>query len=118
MKIIQLFLLTLCVVFVYGQHHLLNDEFNNPCTLSDWKNITQEEAWDAEHLEAWDVSETYPGELMMMPWTSSWYANHRGCLLFKEISGDFVFTIEVTATNRAGQNVPPSSQFSLALTLA
>lgn len=114
MKSSILIALLFSTVILLGQQHLLDDEFNNPCSMSDWKNITQEEGWDAEHLEAWDVSETYPGELMMMPWTSSWYANHRGTLLFKEITGDFVFTIEVTATNRAGQNIPPSSQFSLA----
>ncbi|WP_235297932.1 hypothetical protein [Portibacter marinus] len=106
--------------FLWSQHSALNDEFNSPCNLSNWQNITQIEGWmtpggqPAEHLEEHDISFTYPGELYMMPWTSSWYANWRGVLLFKEISGNFIVTTHITVTQRDGDALPPSSDYSLA----
>ncbi|WP_235290732.1 DUF1349 domain-containing protein [Portibacter lacus] len=103
-----------------GQQSALNDEFNSPCNLSDWNNITEVEGWmtpggqPAEHLEEFDISRTYPGDLYMMPWTTSWYADLRGALIFKEITGDFVFTTRIIVRNRAGLDQLPSTVYSLA----
>lgn len=103
------------ISFVAAQLEDLDDEFDRPCSLSEWNNITQFEGWGlAEHLEAYDISTTIPGHLMMMPYTSSWFEDYRGTLIFKELSGNFVFTSRVTATNRIGQAVLPNSLFSLA----
>ena len=82
--------------------------------MYEWNNLDTVEGWNATHLESHDVSVTNEGELMMMPYTSSWYEDYRGVLLFKEITGNFVFTTEITTTNRAGSITPPSTNFSLA----
>jgi len=97
-----------------AQIQLLNDEFDNSATLSaNWLNINDEEGWNAEHLEVHDINTSTAGSLHMMPYTSSWYQDYRGTLLFKNIDQNFVLTTEVTVSNRAGNGLP-SSQFSLA----
>ena len=96
-----------------GQITLLNDEFNQSASLSNWNNINTTEGWDAEHLEILDIDNSAPDQLTLSPYTSSWYENYRGTLLFKNVSGDFVFTTEVTATNRLGNGLP-NSDYSLA----
>ena len=95
-----------------AQIQLLNDEFDDSSTFSNWKNISVTEGWNAEHLELIDINTTKPGKLIMMPYTSTWYANYRGVLIYKEVTGDFVFTTEVTTTNR-DENGLPSNDFSL-----
>lgn len=97
---------------VYNQHSLLSDEFNKPCNIDDWYNINETEGWGAEQLELHDVAITNDDKLTMMPYTSSWFADYRGILLFKNISGDFIFETSVEASNRAGAGLP-SSQYSL-----
>jgi hypothetical protein len=110
----------LCAQILIAQVTQLNDEFNSPCNLADWSNITEVEGWmtpggiPAEHLEEFDISSTYPGELYMKPWTTSWYNNLRGALIFKEITGDFVFTTEIIVRNGEGQDQLPSTTYSLA----
>ncbi len=101
------------IFFATAQIELLNDEFDDAASLSSWQNITEVEGWNAEHLESHDINTTEADHLMMMPSTSSWYADWRGALLFKEVTGDFTFTTEVSVTNRAGDGVP-SSNYSLA----
>ena len=49
----------------------------------------------------------------MMPWTSSWFQDWKGTLIHKNINQNFVFTIEVTASNRA-MNDMPGGLYSLA----
>lgn len=97
-----------------GQVQLLNDEFDQSATLAaNWLNINQEEGWMAEHLEVFDIDQSSIGHLFMMPWTTSWYEDLRGTLLFKLVDQDFVITTEVTALNRS-QDGLPSSSYSLA----
>jgi len=116
-------ILIFSVLYFYNsvaQHSQLNDEFNSPCNLANWQNITEVEGWTtpggdpAEHLEEFDISITYPGELYMMPWTTSWFRDIRGALIFKEITGDFIFTTRIIVRNRAGLAVQPGNIFSLA----
>lgn len=98
----------------WSQIQLLNDEFGNAASLqANWHNINEVEGWNAEHLEVHDINTSSEGELYMMPYTSSWYQDYRGTLLFKNVAQDFVLTTEVTTTNRAGNGLP-SSGFSLA----
>lgn len=108
-----MFAFLLNAFFVNAQVELLNDEFDNAASLSSWQNITDVEGWNAEHLESHDIHTTEADHLMMMPRTSSWYEDWRGALIFKEITGDFTFTTEVSVTNRAGDGIP-SSNYSLA----
>jgi len=91
----------------------LSDEFDNPKTKSSWKHVFQEEGWNANQLERFDVSATQPGWMLMMPYTSSWYQNYRGVLAFKEVQGDFVMTTRLRVNRRGGEG-PPRTQFSLA----
>lgn len=113
MKTIHTLLACLLAFSLLAQIDTLNDEFNSPCSLMNWHNITQVEGWDAEHFEELDISETHPGELRLMPHTSAWYADFRAGYLFKELTGDFVITASVQVTNRAGQAAIPVSNYSL-----
>lgn len=113
-RLFTLLILSFSIYSVFGQLSDLNDEFNSPCNLNNWQNIDTVEGWLADHLEAHDVATSYPGQLMMMPYTSSWFRNWRGTLLFKNISGNFIYTTRITTTNRNGDAVPPSSDYSLA----
>ncbi len=102
------------VTCAYGQKSQLNDEFDNPCSLSEWNNIVDVEGWDAEQLQELNISDSISGSLMMRPWTSAWFEDYRGTLIFKEASGNFTFTSEVTALNGMNETVLPGSTFSLA----
>ncbi len=99
--------------FPMAQIQLLNDEFTNDSTLANWQNIIDVEGWLEDPLEVYDINTSTPGNLHMMPFTTSWYQDYRGPLLFKEITGNFIFSTKITATNRVG-NSTPSSSFSLA----
>ena len=106
-------LLVSCFQGLTAQHSLNNDEFDRPCHLLQWSNINDTEGWNAEQLESVDIGQSMDGMLNMMPYTSSWFADYRGILLFKEISGNFIFETEVQIENRAGNGLP-SSDYSLA----
>ena len=71
------------------------------------------EGWGANQLEVQDINTTQPGKMVMIPFTSTWYNDYRGELTFKEVTGDFVATADVTATQRNGTGAP-RSQYSLA----
>ena len=53
------------------------------------------------------------GMLTMMPYTSSWFQDYKGALLYKDITDDLVITSRIIATNRAGNDIP-GLQYSLA----
>ncbi len=90
----------------------LSDEFIRVCSIQDWQNVEEVEGWPQSHLEEYDINVTNEGQLTMIPWTTAWFDDYRPNLLFKEVSGDFIFTIFVNYSNKAldGQ---PSSTFSL-----
>lgn len=91
----------------------LSDEFDNPKTKPSWKHVFQQEGWNANQLERFDINATQPGWMFMMPYTSTWYKDYRGVLAFKDISGDFVMTTRLRVNRRGGEG-PPRAQFSLA----
>lgn len=91
----------------------LSDEFDDAGSLSQWQRIYQVEGWGNNALEQLDINTTRPGRLWMVPHTSSWYAEWRGELTFKAVSGDFVITTDVEPRNRAGTGAP-GSLYSLA----
>jgi hypothetical protein len=93
----------------------LSDEFDDASTLTSWQDHAAVEGWPSQ-IEAMDINTTRPGSLMIMPYTSGWYADFRGVFLFKEVTGDFIATIRVKATGRE-RDVPRSS-FSLAGVMA
>jgi hypothetical protein len=95
-----------------AQLSVLSDEFNRVCSIQDWNNVEEVEGWPQSHLEEYDINTSNEGQLTMIPWTTAWFDDYRSNLLFKEVSGDFIFTLFVNSSNKAldGQ---PSSAFSL-----
>ncbi|HLO99619.1 MAG TPA: hypothetical protein VK171_13570 [Fimbriimonas sp.] len=81
----------------------LSDEFDNAASLSNWKRIEQTEGWGASQLESGEIK---GGELVLMPFASSWYQDYRGVLLYKEVEGDFVVSTKVNSTSRDGRSAP------------
>lgn len=111
----NLFLLILFFIASFsinGQLSDLSDEFNRVCSLGDWQNVEEVEGWPQSHLEDYDINVSNEGHLTMIPWTTGWYEDYRSTLLFKEVSGDFIFTILANSSNKAG-NGQPSSTYSL-----
>ncbi|MCA9520657.1 MAG: hypothetical protein KC609_06785 [Myxococcales bacterium] len=90
----------------------LSDEFDDAATLLSWKRIYQVEGWPHDQLEGLDINSSRAGWLMMMPYSSTWYQDYRGVLMFKLVTGDFVVTTSVEVRNRAG-NGAPGQLFSL-----
>jgi hypothetical protein len=97
----------------YDDLTALSDEFDSASTVTNWQRIYQVEGWGNNALQTFDINATRPGRMMMVPHTSSWYAEWRGELAFKTVTGDFVITTDVEPRNRAG-NGAPGSQYSLA----
>ncbi len=92
---------------------VLSDDFEDPSTLAQWQRIYQVEGWPHDQLETWDIDQSAPGRMTLMPYTSSWFQDLRGVLVFKPVDGDFVVDTRFTATNRAGTGAP-AALYSLA----
>lgn len=102
-----------CTILCFAQLSQLSDEFDDASTLSNWLDVTDTEGWgSAQHLEVHNIDTDVPDQLLMIPYTTGWYQNLRSVLLYKMVNGDFVFTTEVRATNRA-QTDMPGGQYSL-----
>jgi len=97
---------------MYAQLADLSDEFKRVCSLGDWQNVEEVEGWPQTHLEEYDINISNEGQLTMVPWTTAWFDDYRSTLLFKEVVGDFIFTIFANSSNKAGDD-QPSSTFSL-----
>lgn len=97
-----------------AQIQLLNDEFNNGQSLTNWKNINVEEQWGIQQLETVDINTSRTGHLQMMPYTASWFGGYRGPLIYKEVTGDFVFTANIKIVGRSGSFPTSNFQFNLA----
>ncbi len=97
----------------------MSDEFDSAASISEWQRIHQTEGWNADQLNLLDIDTTQPGRMVMQPHTVVWYADWRGPLVYKEITGDFVVTTSVQITDRDeiggsdDDDVPGDSQFSL-----
>jgi hypothetical protein len=100
-------------VRAYDDLTILSDEFDAAGTLTNWQRIYQVEGWGNNVLQQFDIDTSRPGRMVMVPYTSSWYAEWRGELTFKTVTGDFVITADVEPRNRAGAGAP-GSQYSLA----
>jgi len=91
----------------------LSDEFHHAGTVANWRRIHQVEGWGNDVLEEFNINTARVGRLFMAPYSSTWYAENRGDLTFKEVAGDFVITTEVEPTRRSGSGAP-RSEYSLA----
>ncbi len=91
----------------------LSDEFDDPDTITNWLRNETVEGWGGSKLEQYDIDTTSPGQMRLMPYSSSWYEDFTGAYTYKEVNGDFVLTTRLDVTNRAGTG-RPNSDFSLA----
>lgn len=91
----------------------LSDDFEDPATLSKWSRVFQTEQTGADQLERIDISQTRSGWMVMMPYSSTWYQDYRGVLVYKQVKGDFVVTSQVRVARRGGDGAPRSN-YSLA----
>lgn len=91
----------------------LSDEFDDPDSLAAWSRVVTTEGWGNDVLEVFDADTTRPGHLVMVPYSSSWFAEWRGELTYKLVDGDFVITTHVEPRNRAGTG-RPERDYSLA----
>jgi hypothetical protein len=89
----------------------LSDEFDSAASLAKWQRVEKVEGWNNDQLEKVDASATRAGWLTMVPYTSTWYQDYRGILLFKPVNGDFMVTAKLHVSGRSGG--PPRAQFSL-----
>jgi hypothetical protein len=101
------------VISLQAQLATLSDEFISSCSIDEWLDLNITEGWNASHLESSDINETFPGQLTLMPYTTGWYQNRRGPLIYKMVSGNFVFTTHVSVKNRTEDGLPAST-YSLA----
>ena len=99
----------------------LTDDFDDAATLPAWQRVSQREGWGRDPLAAFDVDQTRAGWLTIVPQTSSWYEDHVGEMLYREVSGDFLVEARIESRNRAGDGAPGStnggaqhSEYSLA----
>ena len=97
----------------------LSDEFDTSSSIAAWQRVHEVEGWNADQLQIWNVDQTQTGRMVMQPHTVVWYENWRGPMVFKEVSGDFVFTSEVVIGDRDdvggsdADDVPDDAAFSL-----
>ncbi len=97
----------------------LSDEFDDASTQSNWQRVNEVEGWNADQLNLYDIDQTQPGRLVMQPHTVVWYADWRGPMAFKEVTGDFVITSEIHISDRDdiggsdADDVPNDGAFSL-----
>lgn len=97
----------------------LSDDFENADTLTDWQRLYQTEGWAADQLESWDINGSQPGRMVLTPYTTVWYQDYRGPMVYKELTGDFIVTSQVHISDRDDvgdsdlDDIPDGSQFSL-----
>lgn len=89
-----------------------SDEFNDAASLGNWSRVNVTEGWNADQLETLDVNITNPGQLVVMPFTCTWFQDYRGPMVYRNITGDVIVTTSISVTGRDGSSVP-QSQFSL-----
>tara|TARA_R110002111_G_scaffold258083_1_gene326905 strand:- start:167066 stop:167992 length:927 start_codon:yes stop_codon:yes gene_type:complete len=90
-----------------------SDEFEDPATMKQWLRIHQTEKTNADQLEQFDIAKTRPGWMVMIPFSSTWYMDYRGVLVYKQIKGNFVVTSNIRVARRGGDGAPRSN-YSLA----
>ena len=119
-----LFTYLLFTIFVSTTHFLESeiiankgDEFENSTSINNWSRIYDIEGWVANQLEDWSINANSSGEMLLMPYSSSWFQDLRGVLAFKEVTGDFVVTAHLRVNSRHNALDPtetPNRSFTLA----
>lgn len=91
----------------------LSDEFEDAATQANWQRVSQTDGWGPSKLETWDIDISRDGHMRLMPYSSSWYGNWTGEMVFKNVTGDFVATLRMRAQRRGGLPGRPGSSYSL-----
>jgi len=92
----------------------LSDEFDDGATQSAWLRNYAVEGWGADKLEVWDIHSTRTGHMRVTPYSSTWFNDFAGALVFKEVTGDFIATIRLDVGRRDGALGRPVSEYSWA----
>ncbi len=90
-----------------------DDEFDDPATLSQWTRLHETEGEDAPYSTL-DVSMTSDGRLTMTPTAGGWYGDFSGPFLYKDLSGDFVVEVTVSADRVGSPGSPPTGLYNSA----
>ncbi len=85
----------------------LGDEFNHGPTITNWQRVYQTEGWGNNVLQQFDINATRPGRMFMRPYSSVWYAEHRGELAFKEPIGRSATASAFRTRTRASSPTAP-----------
>jgi hypothetical protein len=91
----------------------LSDEFGDSSTQANWQRVSQTDGWGPSKLETWNIHTSRSGHMRLMPYSSSWYGNWTGEMVFKNVTGDFVATLRMQAQRRGGLPGRPTSIYSL-----
>lgn len=91
----------------------LSDEFDDPTTFCAWR-VRHEIEGTPSQIRSIDITQFEQGFLTVIPETSGWYGDFDGPFLYKEIEGDFIVEVSVTASSLADPAAPPTLPFSSA----
>lgn len=91
----------------------LDDELDDPTTLSDWKLLHQELGLPAPY-DTLDIDTTVPGKLAISPTVSAWYMEDMATFLYKEVTGDFVVEVDAAAYKKNTASSAPTEIFNSA----
>ncbi len=97
----------------------LSDEFDTSSSIAAWQRVHEVEGWNADQLQVWNTDQSQTGRMVMQPHTVVWYQDWRGPMVFKEVTGDFIFTSQIILGDRDdvgdsdADDVPDDATFSL-----
>jgi len=111
MRLVLGFALGLVLVASAGAAPLpsLSDTFDSPATLSNWL-VMDGDLPDGD-TTTYDVGKTAAGELTVVPGRSWWVDQTRAFYLFKPVTGDFMASLRLRVTGKAGDE--PTANWSL-----
>jgi hypothetical protein len=87
-----------------------SDEFDDPSTLAEW-SVMHGELPDGTPSR-FDIGQTTPGALTVVPSRSWWVNTTQGFFLYKRVHGDFTVTVRIRASGHA--TPVPTLDWSLA----
>lgn len=108
-KLLSAIILSTAFLFTTPLHaeETFRTDFNDARDLTNW-NLLQIEGW----AQKWRDVSIQNGSLRIEPHSSSWYEDHIGGYLYREVEGDFSIT---TRIHVSGINSPlPQHEYSLA----
>jgi hypothetical protein len=90
-----------------------DDEFDDPDTLADWTFRHEHEGTAPDHSSL-DVGETRAGHLTVRPIAGGWFDDTAGFFMWREVTGDFLVEVEISAGALSNPAIPPTRPFNSA----